>query len=309
MRVLFDSDVRSGLDAADAIGSARRAVIDAYTGELVAPPRLHADVGGNRLVFTAGGYAGGPVGVRVYGRWPGSSDQAVLVWEGGGRLKGCVVGNELGARRTGALGGVAADALAGATATTVGIVGSGVQAWTQLWAIAAVRRLTGVRVFSPTRENREAFARRAQAELALQARACDTAEETLVDADVVVLATRSEKPVIEAEWIQAGAHVSTIGPKLASAHETPTELAERAAAIVSDSPEQAAAYGEPFFTSRALTHLGAILTGDQPGRTSDRDVTLYCSTGLAGSEVVVADTLLAAVELRRRSASPAAEID
>jgi ornithine cyclodeaminase/alanine dehydrogenase-like protein (mu-crystallin family) len=296
LKVLFDSDVRSRLDAADAVRAARRALVDAYKGLLAAPPRLHADLGERGLVFTAGGYVDGPVGFRVYGLWPGDSDQAVLVWDGNGRLAGCVVGTEIGARRTGALGGAAVDALARANAATLGIVGSGVQAWTQLWAISAVRGLVEVRVFSPTHENREAFARRAEAELGLSAAACDSAEEAIADSDLVVLATRSERPVIEAGWIRPGTHVNTVGPKLASAHETPPELAESASAVVTDSPEQAARYGEPFFTPRALMHLGGVLTGDSPGRTSDEDITLYCSTGLAGSEVVLAETLLATVE-------------
>lgn len=294
MKVLFDDDVRA-MRAIDAVGAARRALVDAYRGELAAPPRLHADLGDNALVFTAGGYAGGLVGFRVYGLWPGNSDQAVLVWGGDGRLEGCVVGRELGARRTGALGGVAVDALARADASVVGIVGNGAQAWTQLWAISAVRPLRAVRVFSPTRENRETFARRAAAELELNAVACDTADEAVIGADLVVLATRSEQPVIEAGWIRPGTHVNTIGPKLASAHETPPELADAADVLVSDSPEQAIAYGTAFFTRRALTHLGAVVAGDQPGRTSEDDVTLYCSTGLAGSELVLADALLAAV--------------
>jgi alanine dehydrogenase len=106
---------------------------------LVAPPRLHADFRDNALVFTAGGYAGGPTGFRVYGLWRGDSDQAVLVWPGDGRFTGCVIGSELGARRTGALGGAAVDELAREDASRVGIVGSGVQDWTPLWAIACDR--------------------------------------------------------------------------------------------------------------------------------------------------------------------------
>jgi alanine dehydrogenase len=295
VKVLFDDDVRSRLDAADAVAAVRRALVDVYRGLLAAPPRLRVDFGENALVFTAGGYADGPVGFRVYGLWPDGSDQAVLVWERNGTLAGCVVGRELGARRTGALGGAAVAALAREKASSLGIVGSGAQAWTQQWAIAAVRRLTEVRVFSPTREHREAFARRAEAELGLQASSCDTAEEAVTDADLVVLATRSEEPVIEAGWIRPGTHVNTIGPKLASAHETPVELAEGADAVVSDSPEQAAAYGQPFFTRRTPAHLGAVIAGDQPGRTGENDITLYCSTGLSGSEVVLAHGLLADV--------------
>lgn len=295
MKVLSDADVRAGLDSTAAVRAARRALVDAYRGALAAPPRLHADFGENGLVFTAGGYPDGPLGFRVYGLWPGGSDQAVLVWASDGRLQGCVVGNELGARRTGALGGVAVDALARHDAATAGIVGSGVQAWTQLWAIAAVRRLEAVCVYSPTPGNRDEFSRRAEEELGLSAVACESAEQAVAGADVVVLATRSEQPVVEAGWIRPGTHVNTVGPKTVVAHETPPELAELAAVVVSDSPQQADAYGEPFFTERALVHLGAVLAGDAKGRTIDEDVTLYCSTGLAGSEVVLAEALLAAV--------------
>jgi alanine dehydrogenase len=297
VRVLFDDDVRSRLDAADAVAAARRALVDAHRGVLFAPPRLRADLGENALVFTAGGYAEeGPAGFRVYGLWPDGSDQAVLVWEANGTLAGCVVGRELGARRTGALAGAAVDALAREGSASIGIVGSGAQAWAQLWAIAAVRRLTEVRVFSPTRENRDSFVQRAGTELGLHARSFDAAEEAVADADLVVLATRSEQPVIEVGWVRPGTHVSTVGPKLAAGHETPVELAEVADAVVSDSPEQAAAYGEPFFTRRALTHLGAVIAGDEAGRRGERDITLYCSTGLSGSEVVLAYALLTAMK-------------
>jgi alanine dehydrogenase len=296
MRVLTDADVRKALGATTAVAAARRAVEDAYGGRLAAPPRVRIDLAENALVFTAGGYAEGLIGFRVYGLWPGSSDQAVLVWREDGRLAGCVVGSELGVRRTGALGGVAVDALARSDASRVGVVGSGPQAWAQVWAIAAVRELVEVAVFSPTREHRQRFARRVQEELGIEARAFDSAEDTVEAADIAVLATRSERPVIDAGAVRAGTHVTTVGPKTASAHETPPALAERAGAVVSDSPQQATAYGEPFFTSRELVHLGAVLAGDRPGRQADSDITLYCSTGLAGSEVVLAGALLGLVD-------------
>jgi ornithine cyclodeaminase len=123
-----------------------------------------------------------------------------------------------------------------------------------------------------------------------------SAQQAVVGADIVILATRSEQPVISSAWVTAGAHVNTVGPKMLSAHETPPDLAADAAVLVSDSPGQAAAYGEPFFTSRELTHLGAVLCNDTPGRTSDADITMYASTGLAGSEVVVANALLNRVD-------------
>ena len=294
VRVFTDSDVRERFGPEVAVGAARRALVDAYEGVLVAPPRLHARIGDLALAFTAGGYPQGRVGFRTYGTWPGESDQVVLVWDPDGRLEGIVVGRELGARRTGALGGNAAGVLARADAARVGLIGSGTQAWTQLWALTAVRRLVEVRVYSPTSEHRERFARRASDELRLEIGAVSSAEEAVADADIVILATRAQTPVIDAGWIRSGAHVATLGPKTVAGHEAPPELAERAAIVVSDSPEQAHAYGEPFFTAQPLIHLGAVIAGANPGRQGNDEITLYCSTGLAGSEVVLAHEFLTA---------------
>ena len=291
-RILTDDDIRERLTPALAVDAARRALVDAAAGTLVAPPRRHAEVGDVELAFTIGGYAGGIAGFRAYGTWAGDSDQATLVWSAAGELLGLVVGWELGARRTGALGAAAAGALARPGPADVAVVGSGRQAWTQLWALTAGVEIREVRVYSPTGDHRAAFAARAGAELGLDARAVGSPEDAVRGAGVVILATRSRTPVIEASWVAPGAHVTTVGPKAASASETPTELADLASVAVSDSPEQAVAYGQPFFTDRPLVHLGAVLDGRGPGRTGDDEVTLYCSTGLAGSEVVMAEALL-----------------
>jgi alanine dehydrogenase len=291
-RLLFDKDVRGHLTPTLAVEAARAALIDAYQGRLVSPPRTHTMVGPGALVFTAGGYANGKCGVRVYQTGRDASDQVVLVWAGDGRLSGCIVGAELGSMRTGALGAAATGALARADAEIVSVIGSGRQAWAQLWALTAVRQAVEVRVYSPNERHRRAFAERAVSELGLDATPVATAQQAVEGADIIILATVSEQPVISSAWVAAGAHVNTVGPKLVSAHETPPDLAANAAVVVSDSPGQAAAYGEPFFTSRELTHLGALLCNDTPGRTSDTDITMYASTGLAGSEVVVANAML-----------------
>jgi Ornithine cyclodeaminase/mu-crystallin family len=84
------------------------------------------------------------------------------------------VGNELGPRRVGAIGGIAADELANPGRRSLGLVGTGTQAWNQLWAIGTVRDLADVRVFSRDIGRRAEFAARAHAELGLPARAVDT---------------------------------------------------------------------------------------------------------------------------------------
>ena len=109
-----------------------------------------------------------------------------------------MVGEELGARRTGALGAVAADVLALPEADTVAVIGTGRQAWTQLWALQAVRPLRLLRVYSPNPAHRARFAQAAGNDLGIDATAVSSAGQAVHDADLIILATRSISPVIDA---------------------------------------------------------------------------------------------------------------
>lgn len=292
MRVLTDEDVRAA-SAATVVAAAREALLQAGRGELAAPPRARAELGGVDYVFTTGGLADGTSGFRAYRAGQPAGDQLVAVWDADGHLMGLVVGDELGARRTGALGAVAADALARRDADIVGVVGTGRQAWTQLWALTAVRDLTQVRVYSPNEQHRRDFAARARDELGLLISPTEDAASAVRDAGIVVLATRSTTPVIDVADIAAGAHVTTVGPKFRGGHEAPSELVTTAEIVTCDSPAQAAAYPELFFTgSTPLVSLADVLLGVSQGRRHSDDITVHCSVGLAGSEVLLAQRLL-----------------
>jgi len=124
--------------------------------------------------------------------------------------------------------------------------------------------------------------------------AAPTAADAARGADVVVLATTSTVPVLDAATVEPGTHLTTVGPKWTGAHETPLELLRRAAVITCDSPQQAAAYPDPFFTDpAALIPLSAVVAGEMAGRTTAADITVHCSVGLAGTEVIIAAALLA----------------
>ncbi len=162
--VLRDRDVLTWLTAADAVRWAGEAVDAHHRGELAAPARIHADFGDGRLVFTAGHLRGSWFGYRSYDTFPADPGAQVVVVhdETSGQVRAVAIGNELGPRRTGAIGGVAADALAPAGAGIAAIIGSGTQAYTQLWALAAVRDLREVRVYSRDPARRSSFVARAQ---------------------------------------------------------------------------------------------------------------------------------------------------
>lgn len=299
MIVLDDADARRLLEPATAVAAVRACLAAQQEGGLEAPPRVRAPLGGGDLMFTAGRLAGTGYGFRMYDTLPtAGSDQVTVVFDDDtGRVTGVITGDFLGAARTGAIGAVAVDVLARPEAVVLGLVGSGRQAWTQLWAISAVRSLREVRVYGRDPGRREAFARRASHELGLPAAGAAGARDAVAEADIVVLATSSRVPVIEAGWVSAGAHVTTLGPKLAGAHECPAELAARADVIVTDSLPQLDAYREPFFLDAAKARIGALgaaVAGAGPARANGDQITMFCSVGLAGTEVAVAAALLRA---------------
>ncbi|TWJ23408.1 ornithine cyclodeaminase [Micromonospora endolithica] len=299
--LVTDQEVAATLDAAATVAAMRDALRAAYAGRLVAPPRASASLAGGRMVLTAGHLTGEWYGYRSYDTFglPESAQLVVLHDARTGAVRAVAVGEELGSRRTGGLGGVAIDALARPDAATIGVIGSGRQAWTQVWAAAAVRPLRQIRVQSRSAARRAAFADRVRAELGVPAVPVGTVREAVAGADVVVLATTSVTPVLDAADLAPGTHVNAVGFKQADRHEFGTDLLERAEVLVTDSPVQATAYVPPMLAAvepyaGRLRDLGAVLAGAVAGRTTADQVSVFCSTGLAGTEVFLLDRLVRA---------------
>lgn len=300
--LLTDADVER-VGPAEAVAVMQEVLRDAAAGRLAAPPRLRVPVGAGELVFTVGGRTGPDpsAGFRLYstytgtGSGDGSEHQLVVVVDPEeGSVLALVVGSRLAALRTGGLGGAAVAALAPDSAHVLGLVGSGRQARAQLETIAATRTLAHVRVWSPRTEHAEALAGHARSELGLDAVAVATAEEAVRQMPLVVCATSSKEPVLVADWVAEGAHVTTVGPKGVGGHELPLALLTRAAVVVTDGPAQLhdTPGGCAYHAVADVGDLAGIVAGTTPGRQSDRDVTVYVSTGLAGSEVALAHRVL-----------------
>jgi alanine dehydrogenase len=205
--------------------------------------------------------------------------------------------NHLGQIRTGAASGVATKYLARPDAGVAGIIGSGFQARTQLEAVANVRELREVRVWSRKPERREEFARQCAAELHLNVRATATARDCVEGADIVVTATSSKDPVFDSSWIAPGTHVNGTGSNWAERRELPAELVfERAAIVAVDSVEVAKLesgdllipLGEPGYPSFPGVELSEIVAGRRAGRTSADEITVFKSNGLAVEDIAVA---------------------
>jgi ornithine cyclodeaminase/alanine dehydrogenase-like protein (mu-crystallin family) len=160
-----------------------------------------------------------------------------------------------------------------------------------------VRRLGRVAVYGRNRPRREAFVARARDELGLDAVIAPTPKLAVSNREIVVLATNSPTPVIEASWVTDGAYVTTVGPKQKGRAEFGPDLIARADVAVTDSIAQTEAYDPPFVLAgtpqqKRLTSLGAVLAGDAKGRTSPDQTVVFCSVGLAGTETYLAAKLL-----------------
>lgn len=289
MRILTEEELNN-VPMSILVDAVRAQIVADAEGRAVAPPRHHVDFGEGGLTFTCGGNDE-LAGFRVYDTFPKpdgvDEDQVVIAFDrASAKLKGLFIGERLGALRTGCLGGVAAAVMTpDQPIKKLGLIGTGVQAETQLLAIAAVRKIEQIFIFSRNAEKRTAFALRMAARLGIPVHPSDDSQTAVDGADFVVLATNSAQPVIKTEWLASGAHINTLGPKFKDRHELPLDILQRVRTCASDSPQQIAAQGENYmFHGQALSiqHLG-----DHQDACGAGDLSLFLSVGLAGTEVAL----------------------
>ncbi len=289
--ILTDHDIRVRLDPASAV-TWMGEVIDAHhRGELLAPPRVTADLGEGRLVFTTGRWVGRWYGYRSYDSLPAEPGSQVVVVHDDrtGAVRAVAVGTELGRRRTGAIGGVAVDAMAPRGASVVAVVGTGAQAYTQVWALGAVLpELAELRVHSRDAGHRADFAEAVRPLTGAAVRDVGSVRSAVEGADVILLATSSPVPILDAAWLPPACLVSTLGPKQRGRAEFGPDLAEAAALLVTDSLAQIGAYDPPNVlvgtsAEGRLISLGALRAGAAARPASG--ISVFFSVGLAGTEV------------------------
>lgn len=164
--------------------------------------------------------------------------------------------------RVGATSGVAAKSLARPDAFRLGMLGTGFQAGAQLEAIAAVRPLRHVSVFSPTIENRQRFAEHYRRRLDLDVAAADTPEAAVAGADILVTATNSVSPTIKPEWLMPGMHLSSINRT-----ELPMSVFARIDRLVVNARE-----GGKSFIARNCPEIGGFNQADRNAHTGIADI-------------------------------------
>src|SRR5437867_3146257 len=231
MLFLTESDVRELLPLATAIDLMEGAFHRLATGDALNQPRRRLILPTGSVLHYMAGADTAYFGAKIYATHPrhGAHFLFLLYAAADGRPLAMFEANYLGQIRTGAASGYATRLLARPDAATVGIIGSGFQARTQVAAMRAVRPIRTVKVWSRSEDKRRSFAHE------LGAVAVDTAEQAVSDSDIVITATNAKDPVFEAAWVSPGIHINAMGSNRAQRRELPAGLILSAGLVVVDS--------------------------------------------------------------------------
>ncbi|HYL38518.1 MAG TPA: ornithine cyclodeaminase family protein [Bryobacteraceae bacterium] len=234
MFYLTEADVQALLPMQECVGAMQRAFQALSQGRAQNQPRRRLILESGSVLHSMAGQFLNYFGTKFYSTNPryGAHFYFMLYDAKTAQPLALMEANHLGQIRTGAASGYATDLLSDPKADSVGIIGSGFQARTQLEAIRAVRPVRDVRVWSRSEEKRRKFAEECSAT------AVDSAQQAVGAARIVVTATNSREPVLEDRWIQPGTMINAIGSNAASRRELPAELVRRADLVAIDSLEQ-----------------------------------------------------------------------
>jgi ornithine cyclodeaminase/alanine dehydrogenase-like protein (mu-crystallin family) len=290
--LLTADEVRRCLDPELLRDAIRHSLIVLSRGEASVPLRISADAAKGSLDAMPAFVPGSGLGAKLISFFPDNPSRGlpvhvavvVLFDDQTGSLLAFMDGTSITAERTAATTAVATDLLARRDASTLAIIGAGVQAESHLRHVSLVRPFSDIRVAS--RSERTA---RELADAWPNARAVPTVADALSGADVVCACTGADAPILQREWIEHGAHVSSVGmgPEVDAATVRDGRLfAESRASALAPYPSGA---GELKGVDPAsIAELGEVLLGLRPGRTSPEALTVFKSVGNAAEDVATA---------------------
>jgi alanine dehydrogenase len=310
-RLLTESDVKSVLSMDDLIETMASALEQFSAGRVVQPVRTIIAMDGDdafmgsmpalvREPAALGTKLVTVVGANTARGLPTHLATIALLDPKTGGLKALLDGRYITESRTAAVSAVSSRLLARRGASSLAIIGSGVQARSHLEALARVHPLRHVAVWSPTAGNRRRFVEEAgdvvSGDRRVAIKAVDHAGEAVVGADVIVLVTSSPVPVVENGWVKPGAHVISVGACRPTQREMDPALTARArlfvdsrAAALVESGDVAMGIQEGRFgPEHVVAELGELVSGAS-GRRSDSEITIFKSLGMAVEDVTAAE--------------------
>jgi alanine dehydrogenase len=317
IRFLSAEDIRLALPMKDAVEAMKEAFRELSAGRVKMPTRAHIDIpehAGTALFMPSYAECFGKICVKVVNVFTSNPSKdfpaiqgvvCLLDGETGSPLA-ILNGTFLTALRTGAASGAATDLLARAEAETVAIIGAGVQACMQLEAMCAVRSIKKVWVYDISEEAAKQFAEKMSGALDVEIKVAESSSDALKCADIICTATVSSTPVFADADIAEGVHINAIGSYKPEVQEIPEETVIRSVLVVDHRESAMEEAGDLLIPikkgSIQETHihaeLGEIVAGEVVGRTSDNDVTLFKSVGVAVQDLAAATRVFEQAEKR-----------
>ena len=299
---LTEDDVREVVDMETAINVIEQAFQAFADGKSDNVPRRRAKSPGIMLhMMSAACEYLGYVGYKVYTTTAsgarfliGMADATTGEWQA------LIEANYLGQLRTGAASGVATEFMARPDSRIVGLLGSGLQARTQLKAVCSVRQIQRVEVYSRNAERCEHFAEEMTEYCLAEVVPVHSPDAAAAEKDIVITATGSKTPVFDGRVLEQGTHLNVIGSNHLGKAEIDVATVQMADHIVCDSIEACKIEAGDFVEAldqgvtdwRLMHDLAEVVAGRQTGRATPDDVTLFKSVGLAIEDVALAATIL-----------------
>ncbi|WP_300281798.1 ornithine cyclodeaminase family protein [Peptacetobacter sp.] len=311
MLLLNKEDIKKVFTMKDAIEADKKAYQSFCENDAIVPIRTNigTERAGESMLFMPG-YVKSleSAGVKIVSVFPENAKKGkpvvpatvILMDATTGEVISILDGTYITRVRTGAASGAAIDLLAKKDSKIGALIGTGGQAPAQLEAMLAARDFEEVRVYSRNKEKREKFAEDMDAELksyGTKIIASQSSEEAISDADVIVLATTSQVPVIDGNLVKNGALISGVGSYMPNMHEIDEISIKRSSKIFCDSVdavlEEAGCIITPLkkgiITKESLNkELGDVVSGKIPGRESDDEIIIFKSVGIGVQDVVTA---------------------
>lgn len=306
LRLLTAEDVRAALPMSEAIDAMRDAFAAVSAGRAEMPLRTHLALPGGRgatLTMPAATSAPARIGTKLLTLFPENPERGLPFIQGlvvmfdadSGRPEGLLEGTALTALRTGAASGLATSLLANEDATSVGIIGAGTQARTQLEAVCCVRPVERVAVYALAGSERFAEEMAGRDGVPDAIRVASSAREVVRNADIICTATTTTAPVVSAEDVRAGTHLNGVGSYTPSMQEIDPRLfatarlvVDQVGASLEEAGEVIAAVKDGLIREGELIELGQIVDGVRPGRQSRDEITVFKSVGMATQDLCAA---------------------
>ena len=274
------------------------------------PPRVVARKDGAWLRVLAAMSSGKHMGAKIIARARAPQLSYLMpLWDRDTAELVCLLdAKHITGMRTAGTTAMAADRLLPKRALCVAVLGSSHEARAHAAAIAAVREVAGMRVYSPTPASREKFAQSFSAASGVDCRAADSPRAAIGGADLIICAARAhgEKPILEGAWLKAGVMVASIGSTLPEQIEVDPEVIRRAAAIVADVPEEVMHQTGDLLAAKAagivfddkVVSLHDVVQGRCAITQTADNIVLFKSVGSALQDMAVSELCLALARRR-----------